>query len=127
MAQFRTPGARVAGLGSAKSGVEHWWGQRVTSIALIPLTVLALFPLARNIGEPLEVVRARLADPWSAIVLILFIAVTFQHLKQGLQVVIEDYVHAEPWRTGLLLGNVGFCWLFGLTGVFAVARISFGV
>jgi succinate dehydrogenase / fumarate reductase membrane anchor subunit len=127
MPQFRTPGARVAGLGSAKSGVGHWWGQRVTSIALIPLTILALFPLARNIGEPLALVRERLADPWSAIVLILFIAVTFQHLKQGLQVVIEDYVHAEPWRTGLLLGNVGLCWLFGLTGVFAAARLSFGV
>lgn len=122
---YRTTLSRAAGLGSAKHGVAHWWGQRVTSIALIPLTLLAIFPLGRAIGEDWLTVRAVYADPWHAIVTILFIGVTFKHLEQGLQVVIEDYVHGEPWRTGALLANTAFCWVFGLTGVFAVAKLAF--
>jgi succinate dehydrogenase / fumarate reductase membrane anchor subunit len=123
---FKTPMGRVLGLGSAHEGVEHWWSQRVTSIALIPLTLLAVVPLGRAIGSDLEAVRATYANPWNALVMVLFIAVTFRHLQQGLQVVIEDYVHARPWRTGLLLGNTAFCWVVGLTGVFGVAKLAFG-
>ena len=123
---FKTPMGRVIGLGSAHDGVEHWWSQRVTSIALIPLTLLAVMPLGRAIGADLEAVRATYANPWNALVMVLFIAVTFRHLQQGLQVVIEDYVHARPWRTGLLLASTAFCWAVGLTGVFGVAKLAFG-
>ena len=121
---MRTPMARVLGLGSAKDGVEHWWGQRVTSIALIPLTVLAILPLGRAIGAGHEAVLATYQNPWNALVMVLFIAVTFRHLQQGLQVVIEDYVHAKPWRTGLLLANTGLCAVGGLMGVFGVLKIA---
>jgi succinate dehydrogenase / fumarate reductase membrane anchor subunit len=123
---YKTPMGRVIGLGSAHEGVEHWWSQRVTSIMLIPLTVLAVVPLGRSIGAGLDAVKATYGDPWNALVMILFIAVTFRHLQQGLQVVIEDYVHDKPWRTGLLLANTAFCWLFGLTGVFGAAKLAFG-
>lgn len=123
---FKTPMGRVIGLGSAKDGVEHWWSQRVTSVALIPLTVAAVLPLGRSIGADFDAVRATYSDPWNALVLILFIAVTFRHLQQGLQVVIEDYVHDRSWRTGLLLTNTGFCWVVGLMGVFGAAKIAFG-
>jgi succinate dehydrogenase / fumarate reductase, membrane anchor subunit len=123
---YKTPMGRVIGLGSAKDGVEHWWSQRVTSVALIPLTLLAVIPLGSAIGAGREAVLATYANPWNAIVMILFVGVTFRHLQQGLQVVIEDYVHDKPWRTGLLLANIALCWTMGLAGVFGVARIALG-
>ena len=123
---YRTPMGRVLGMGSAKEGVEHWWSQRVSSIALIPLTILAVLPLGRAIGAGHEAVLATYANPWNALVMILLLAVTFRHLQQGLQVVIEDYVHDRAWRTGLLLANTGFCAVMGLAGVFGVARIALG-
>lgn len=123
---YQTPMNRVLGLGSAKEGVGHWWAQRVTSIALIPLTILAILPLGRSIGAPREEVLATYADPWNALVMALLIGVTFRHLEQGLQVVIEDYVHAKPWRTAALLANTGFCWVVGLMGVFGVLKIALG-
>lgn len=125
MMSYRTPMSRVIGLGSAKDGVEHWWGQRVTSVALIPLTLLAVLPLGRSIGAGLDVVLATYANPFNALVMVLFIAVTFRHLQQGLQVVIEDYVHSKSWRTGLLLATTAFCAVMGLAGVFGVARLAF--
>ena len=123
---YKTDMSRVVGLGSAKEGVEHWLGQRVTAVALVPLTLLFIFPLAAVMGHELEEVRALYANPFNAIVAILFIGVMFRHLNLGLQVVIEDYVHGKPARTAALLANSGFCWLFGLTGVFAVAKMAFG-
>jgi succinate dehydrogenase / fumarate reductase membrane anchor subunit len=123
---FRTPMNRVVGLGSAKEGVGHWWAQRVTSVALVPLLLLAILPLGRAIGSGREAVLATYADPFNALVMALLIGVTFRHLEQGLQVVIEDYVHAEPWRTGSLLANTGLCWVLGLMGVFGVLKIALG-
>lgn len=126
MVDFRTPAARVIGLGSAKDGTEHWWSQRVSAVAMIPLTLLAIFPLGAAIGEGRGVVLETYANPWNALVAILFIAVTFRHLQLGLQVVIEDYVHDKRARTAALFANMGFCWAFGLAGVFGVAKIAFG-
>jgi succinate dehydrogenase / fumarate reductase membrane anchor subunit len=122
---FRTEKARVLGLGSAKEGTGHWWSQRLTSIALVPLTLLFIFPFAQSLGADHATVRATYANPFHAIVAILFIGATFLHLQQGLQVVIEDYVHDKPLKTGALLANTLLTWAFGLTGVFAVAKIAF--
>ena len=122
---FRTPKARVVGLGSARGGTHHWWTQRLSSIALLPLTVLFVVPFAGALGEGFEATRALYSHPFHAIVGVLFIAVTFHHLAQGLQVVIEDYVHAKAWRTGLLIANSLFCAALGVAGVFAVLKIAF--
>ena len=122
---YRTDRQRVTGLGTAHEGSGHWWSQRVTSIALVPLTILFVFPFARALGDDFESVRAIYANPFNAIVAILFLVVTFYHLQQGLQVVVEDYVHAKPTRTALLLGNIALCWALGLAGAFAVAKIAF--
>lgn len=122
---YRTDRQRVEGLGSAKEGSDHWWSQRLTSIALVPLTLLFLFPFAHNLGRDFQTVRAAYAHPFNAIVALLLILVAFRHVQQGLQVVIEDYVHDKAIRTALLLANVLLCWAFALTGVFAVARIAF--
>ena len=122
---YKTDKARVLGLGSAKDGAGHWWSQRVTSIALIPLTILFIFPFVQSLGGDYQTVRATYANPFHAIVAILFIGATFVHLQQGLQVVIEDYVHDKALLIGALLANTLLNWAFGLTGVFAVAKIAF--
>lgn len=122
---FRTPRQRVSGLGSAGEGTHHWWIQRISSVALIPLTILFVIPFANVLGEEHGEVLVLYSNPFHALVAILFIAVAFHHLAQGLQVVIEDYVHAKAWRTGLLMGNAMFCFAFGLAGVFAVLKIAF--
>lgn len=122
---YRTDRQRVRGLGTTGSGTEHWWSQRLTSIALVPLTLFFIFPFVRALGSDWETVRAIYATPLHAIVAILFLLVTFHHLHQGLQVVIEDYVHDRPLKTGLLIANVFFCLALALIGVFAVAKIAF--
>ena len=122
---YRTDKARVLGLGSAKEGTGHWWSQRLTSVALVPLTLLFIVPFLRALGAEHGAVAATYANPFNAIVAILFIGATFAHLQQGLQVVIEDYVHDKTIRTGCLLANTLFTWAFGLAGVFAVAKIAF--
>tara|TARA_B100002003_G_scaffold248803_1_gene283449 strand:- start:1256 stop:1636 length:381 start_codon:yes stop_codon:yes gene_type:complete len=122
---YKTDFGRVLGLGSAKEGTGHFWSQRVTAVALIPILILAIWPLDAAIGASYEEVRAIYASPFNAIMLILLIAVGFRHLQLGLQVVIEDYVSNTAVRTASLLANTMFCALFGLTGVFAVAKIAF--
>jgi succinate dehydrogenase / fumarate reductase membrane anchor subunit len=123
---YKTPRSRVTGLGTARDGVEHWWSQRVSAVAMIPLTLLAIVPLGRAIGGGFEAARATYADPWNAIVMILFLAVGFRHLQLGLQVVIEDYVHHKPARTAALFANTALCAVMGLTGVFGVLKIALG-
>lgn len=125
MTDFRTDRARVSGLGTAGEGVGHWWTHRVTSVALIPLTLLFIFPFIGALGKPHAEVLAIYANPFNAIVAVLFIGVTLHHHMQGLQTVIEDYVHAKGVRTAALLANTLICWALGLTGVFAVLKIAF--
>ena len=122
---YRTPRARVSGLGSAGHGTHHWWTQRITSVALVPLTILFVIPFAGALGGEHAEVLALYRNPFNAIVAVLFLAVSFHHLAQGVQVVIEDYVHGKGWRTALLLGNSMFCFAFGLAGIFAVLKIAF--
>ena len=122
---FKTPKGMAAGLGSAGTGTHHWWQHRVSSVALIPLTIFAILPFAQSLGENRETVLQVYSNPFNAIVAVLFLAVMFHHLMQGLQVVIEDYVHQKGWRTGLLLGNQMMSGAFGFAGIFAVLKIAF--
>lgn len=122
---FKTPKTLATGLGSAGAGTHHWWTQRITSVALVPLTVLFLFPFVGALGAERAVILETYANPFNAIVAILFVAVTFHHLAQGLQVVIEDYVHQKGWRTALLLANTMGCATLGFAGVFAILKIAF--
>ena len=121
----RTDRARVSGLGAAGHGTHHWWLQRITAVALLPLAVLFVVPFSRALGGAHGEVLALYAHPFHAIVAVLFIAVVFRHLALGLQVVIEDYVSTKAWRTGLLMGSTMFCVTFGMAGVFAVLKIAF--
>ncbi len=123
--QFQTDRNRVQGLGSAKEGVGHWWTTRITSVALVPLTLLFIFPFVNTLGGGYEAVFDTYGHPLNAIIAILFIGVSAHHLMQGVQVVIEDYVPNKGIRTGALLANTLICWALGLTGVFAIAKIAF--
>lgn len=122
---FRTSKARVTGLGAAGHGTGHWWSQRLSSVALLPLGILWAIPFAGALGAGHEAVLALYANPSHAIVAVLFLAVTFHHLAQGLQVVIEDYVSHKGWRTGMLIGNTLLCGALAVAGIFAVLKIAF--
>ncbi len=122
---YRTLRALVTGLGAAGKGTDHWWPQRISALALLPLTLLFIVPFAGALGSGHAQVLALYAHPFNALVAVLFIVVVFRHLALGLQVVVEDYVHAKAWNTGLLIGNTMFCFAFGLAGVFAVLKIAF--
>ncbi|MDA7846987.1 succinate dehydrogenase, hydrophobic membrane anchor protein [Amylibacter sp.] len=122
---FRTDRAKVLGLGSAKSGADHWFGERLKSVALIPLTIIFVLIVAPLIGKDHATVVASFQNPFVSISLILFFLVTFKHLEEGLQVIIEDYVHSKGSLLLLIIINKLFCWTFGLAAVFAILKITF--
>lgn len=123
---YRTDRARAVGAGSAKEGVHHWWEQRVSAIALMILAPLFIFPFAYNLGDGYEAVRAAYHHPVNALVAIAFLTAGFLHLYQGLQVVIEDYVHSRMAQAFWLVTIRLFCASMGLIGVFSVAKIAIG-
>jgi succinate dehydrogenase / fumarate reductase, membrane anchor subunit len=122
---MRTPLAEVRGLGSAKGGTGEFIVQRVTSVALTPLLVAFLALLVALVGEPHASVIATLGHPLAAMLLVAGIIVTVVHMRVGMQVIVEDYVHAELTKFALLIGNWLFAWGVGLVAIFAVLKIAF--
>lgn len=123
---MQTPLGRVRGLGSAKEGVAHWWAQRVTSVALVPLSIWFIVSLVRLAGADHLTVAEWLADPLVAVLMILFLGVTFYHLNLGARVVIEDYVHARWTKTGLLMAVQFGCFIVGGISILAVLKLAVG-
>ena len=124
--RMRTQLGIVRGLGSAKDGTGHFWLQRLTSLASLVLTVFAIALAISLVGEPHAVVAARLGSPFIAIALLATIFAYAYHMKLGMQVIIEDYVQAEPARVLALIGNIFFCFAVALVSAFAVLKLSFG-
>lgn len=124
---MRTPLKNVRRLGSAKEGTDHFWRQRVTSVAALLLLPFVLWLVLAVIGADYEAVRRILGNPVVAILLLLFIVTSVVHMRIGMQVIIEDYVHADGAKVALLMLNTFFSILVGLACVFAVLRLSFGV
>jgi len=117
--------AKVRGLGSAKEGVHHWWAQRLTAIALVPLVLWFVASVVGLAGAEFGAVRAWIAEPVTAILLVLMIGATFHHMHLGLQVVIEDYVHAKWLKmTSIILVKFASAFLAVAAG-FAVLKIAF--
>jgi succinate dehydrogenase / fumarate reductase membrane anchor subunit len=114
---------RVRGLGSAKSGVGHWWAQRLTALALIPLTLWFVASIIGLAGASHAAVVDWIASPVPALLLVLLIAATFHHTQLGLQVVIEDYVHHEGAKLTMILLVKGAAIVLALASLFAVLRI----
>lgn len=121
---YLTDRKRATGLGSARSGVRHFWEQRISAIALIVLTPLFLFPLAYNMGDSYEAVHAAYAHPVNATIAVAFFVTAFLHFFQGIQVVIEDYVHGR-WEIVLIITTRLISSLFALIGAFAILKIAF--
>ncbi len=123
---YKTDFKAVEGLGGAKDGVGHWSSQRLTAIALIPLGALFVFPFTRALGSGYDAMTMIYSDPFNALVAIGFFLVGFRHLRLGVQVVIEDYVHSPRVRTLSLITNALAWRAFAVAGVFAVAKIALG-
>jgi succinate dehydrogenase / fumarate reductase, membrane anchor subunit len=120
---LRSDLGRVRGLGSAKGGTHHWWMQRLTALALIPLTLWFVVSIVGIAGAPHATVIDWIASPMPAVLLVLLIAATFHHAQLGVQVVIEDYIHAEGWKIALIIAVKGLAVLLAVTALFAVLRI----
>jgi len=122
---MRTPLSKVRYLGSAKSGTHHAWMMRVTSAALIPLTVAFVWIVLSLVGKDYNTVRDTLGAPIPAILMLLFIGTSIYHMKLGMQTIIEDYVHGEHAKTWSLFANSFFSYAMGLACIYAILRISF--
>ena len=126
MNDFRTPLSRARGLGSAKEGVHHWWAQRITAVALIPLVVWFAISLIMMSGADYAVVRAWIASPVAMVLLVLTIVIGLHHGQLGMQVVIEDYVHNDGMKLALIVLMRFIAVFFGLAAIVASMRIGFG-
>ena len=121
---MRSQLGRVRGLGSAKSGAAHWWAQRMTAVALVPLTLWFVWSALRLVGAQHEDVLAWIGGPVPVVLFIALVVASFYHLSLGLQVVIEDYVHTEPARLISLLLTKGVIILLALTCLVSILKLG---
>jgi succinate dehydrogenase / fumarate reductase membrane anchor subunit len=115
---------RAIGLGSAKEGVGQWWIQRLTAVALVPLTMWFVISVIGHLGADLTTFRQWIGEPGTAIGFILLLIASFYHAALGLQVVIEDYVHTELAKLGLIMSVRLICSGLAVAGIFAVLRMA---
>ena len=121
----RSPLSRATGLGSASKGVGHWWAERVTAIALVPLTIWFLASVITVTGRDHAGVVTWLRTPSATICMVLLLVPLFYHMALGLQVVIEDYVHSGARFPVLIAIRLG-CFALAVTGIVVTLRISLG-
>ena len=125
--KMSTPLARVRGLGSAKSGTRAFWRQRLTAVANVPLSIAFVVIVVALLGRNHAAVVQILGSPLIAVIMLLFIFSITTHMRIGMQVIIEDYVHDEGAKLLLLMANTFFTVAVGLAAAFAVLMLSFKV
>ena len=124
--ELRSTLGRVRGLGSAKEGVHHWWAQRTTALALVPLALWFVAGVISLIGADYATAVRWFKSPINATLMVLLIVATFYHAALGLQVVLEDYVHNEGQKIASIMVVKGLAALLGLLAVIAVLKLAFG-
>jgi succinate dehydrogenase / fumarate reductase membrane anchor subunit len=125
MADYRTPLSRARGLGSAKHGAGHWVSERVSSIALVPLTVWAVYGVIRLAGGDYGAAVQWVSDPLNATLLVLTLAISFWHMQSGLRVVVEDYIHKALSKSVLLILNLFVSGLAAALAIFSILKVAF--
>ena len=123
---LRSPLGRVLGTGAARSGVHHWWVQRLTSVALVPLSIWFVVSLLALPALDHATVSAWMGESSTALLLSLFVLLATWHSQLGVRVVIEDYVHTAGLKTVTLVSVTFAHVLLGAAGVFAVLRVTLG-
>lgn len=126
MTDMRTPLGKVRGLGSAKEGTDHFWKQRLTAVANVPLVIFFIIMVICLNGAPHEEVAATLGNPVVGLLMLATVFSVCLHMKLGMQVVIEDYIHDEGAKFALIILNIFFCAGTGLASAFAILKLGFG-
>jgi succinate dehydrogenase / fumarate reductase membrane anchor subunit len=124
---MRTPFARARGLGAAHAGTEHFWMQRLTGVAGIPLTIAFIAIIVSLAGANQANVIATLSNPFVAVILFAGLIAGLIHMQIGMRVVIEDYIHTELRKIALLMANTFFTLVLGLAAAYALLKINFGL
>lgn len=126
MKDYRTPLARVSGLGAARHGTDHFWRIRVTSVALVPLLLIVLGLVLALIGADHASVRSSLSNPVVALVMLAFMLVSLYHMYLGMQDIILDYAHGDGAKFTLLILNTFFCVAVGAAVALALLTLALG-
>jgi len=124
---MRTPLGRVRSLGASHSGTTDFWRQRITAVAMALLIVPVIIVVMMMLGSNLASVRIILGSPLVAIILLLFIIASTWHMKIGMQVVIEDYLHQEQMKLAAIMANNFFSFAVALASIYAILKLSSGV
>ena len=127
LGKMSTPLARVRGLGAARSGTRDFWRQRLTAVANVPLTIAFIVIVVALLGRNHAAVVQILGSPLVAIIMLLFIMSVTMHMRLGMQVIIEDYVHDEGAKFILIMANTFFTIAIALTSIYGILKLSFGL
>jgi succinate dehydrogenase / fumarate reductase, membrane anchor subunit len=123
---MRTPLARVKGLGAAGHGAGHWWVHRLTAVANVPLIIALVIILASMAGRPYGQAVAIVSHPLIAILLILCVLSVTNHMRMGMQIIIEDYVHERGWKLLAMTANNFYAVVVAVASLWSILKISFG-
>lgn len=123
---LRTPLGRVRGLGTSSEATADWWAERLTAVALVPLTFLFVVMVIAFKGADRDEVIALMGNPLAAITMLLIIVAVFYHMKLAVQVVVEDYIHHKAMKTTILVALPLGCVALGVANAFAVLKLAFG-
>ncbi|MAF48695.1 MAG: succinate dehydrogenase, hydrophobic membrane anchor protein [Rhodospirillales bacterium] len=123
---LRSDLARARGLGSTKDGTGHWWAQRLTAVALVPLGLWFVYAAVSLGGADLAGYKAWLNGPGNLLLMVLFVGTLFYHMQLGIQVVVEDYVHGEAAKISCLMINKLASVFLGVSSIIALFRVAFG-